>query len=74
MKGMRALGLAILALGVLPRRRTDVAGPPPRPFPTAVRDLDPAAADFGFVIKPDRPHDDGIRNQHVRLPMGARSN
>ena len=42
--------------------------------PVAVRDLDKAASDFaklGFVIKPGRPHDDGIRNKHVKFPNGG---
>ena len=43
-------------------------------IPVAVTDLDRAAADFrrlGFVIKPGRPHDDGIRNRHVKFPNGG---
>ncbi len=42
--------------------------------PVAVTDLDQAAADFsklGFIIKPGRPHDDGIRNRHVKFPNGG---
>jgi hypothetical protein len=42
--------------------------------PIAVRDLDQAAADFsrlGFLIKPGRPHNDGIRNRHVKFPNGG---
>jgi len=42
--------------------------------PVAVADLDQASADFarlGFVIKPGRPHDDGIRNRHVKFPNGG---
>lgn len=42
--------------------------------PIAVKDLDAAAVDFdklGFVIKPGRPHDDGIRNKHVKFPNGG---
>jgi len=42
--------------------------------PVAVRDLDQAASDFaklGFVIKPGRPHDDGIRNKHIKFPNGG---
>lgn len=52
------------------------AGPPPPVagldhMPVAVADLDGAARDFqrlGFVIKPGRLHDDGIRNRHVKFP------
>ena len=42
-------------------------------IPLAVADLEQAAANFtklGFVIKPGRPHDDGIRNSHVKFPTG----
>ena len=42
--------------------------------PIAVGDLDRAAADYralGFTLKPGRPHDDGIRNQHVKFPDGT---
>jgi hypothetical protein len=42
--------------------------------PIAVTDLDGAAAAFsrlGFLIKPGRPHDDGIRNRHVKFPNGG---
>jgi Glyoxalase-like domain len=42
--------------------------------PVAVGDLDKAAADFGrlgFIIKPGRRHDDGIRNKHVKFPNGG---
>lgn len=43
-------------------------------IPVAVTDLDRATADFlklGFVIKPGRDHDDGIRNRHVKFPNGG---
>ena len=42
--------------------------------PVAVADLDRAAADFsrlGFVIKPGRPHEDGIQNRHIKFPNGG---
>ena len=42
--------------------------------PVAVADLDRAAADFarlGFVIKPGRPHSDGIQNKHIKFPNGG---
>ena len=42
--------------------------------PVAVADLDRAAADFsrlGFVIKPGRPHEDGIQNRHIKVPNGG---
>jgi hypothetical protein len=43
-------------------------------MPLAVRDLDSAKADFeklGFVLKPGRQHDDGIRNAHVKFADGT---
>jgi catechol 2,3-dioxygenase-like lactoylglutathione lyase family enzyme len=56
-----------------------VAHPPPGVtgldhIPIAVRDLDAAAADYrslGFALKPGRPHDNGITNQHVKFPDGT---
>src|SRR5215212_737894 len=43
-------------------------------IPIAVNDLERAADDYralGFAIKPGRPHDNGIRNQHVKFPDGT---
>jgi catechol 2,3-dioxygenase-like lactoylglutathione lyase family enzyme len=43
-------------------------------IPIAVRDLDRAAADYralGFSLKPGRPHENGITNQHVKFPDGT---
>jgi catechol 2,3-dioxygenase-like lactoylglutathione lyase family enzyme len=40
----------------------------------AVNDLEKAAQryrDLGFALKPGRPHDNGIRNQHVKFPDGT---
>jgi hypothetical protein len=42
--------------------------------PVAVRDLDRAADDYralGFALKPGRPHDNGIRNLHVKFENGT---
>ena len=42
--------------------------------PIAVRDLEAAAETYkrlGFALKPGRPHDNGIRNQHVKFPDGT---
>jgi hypothetical protein len=39
-----------------------------------VRDLAAAAADYralGFALKPGRPHDNGITNQHAKFPDGT---
>ena len=43
-------------------------------IPIAVNDLEKAADDYralGFALKPGRPHDNGIRNQHVKFPDGT---
>lgn len=43
-------------------------------MPVAVADLDTATRDFerlGLVMKPGRPHDDGIRNRHAKFPNGG---
>jgi hypothetical protein len=42
--------------------------------PIAVNDLERAAAGYrrlGFALKPGRPHDNGIRNQHVKFRDGT---
>jgi hypothetical protein len=42
--------------------------------PIAVARLDEAAADYralGFTLKPGRPHDNGIRNQHAKFADGT---
>jgi catechol 2,3-dioxygenase-like lactoylglutathione lyase family enzyme len=42
--------------------------------PIAVADLERAAADYrslGFALKAGRPHEDGIRNQHVKFRDGT---
>ena len=43
-------------------------------LPIAVRDLARAANDYralGFALKPGRPHDNGIQNQHVKFTDGT---
>jgi hypothetical protein len=43
-------------------------------IPVAVRDLEAASATYralGFALKPGRPHDNGIRNAHVKFPNGG---
>lgn len=43
-------------------------------IPVAVTDLDVAAERYrqlGFTLKPGRPHEDGIRNQHVKFADGT---
>ena len=42
--------------------------------PIAVNDLERAAADYrrlGFILKPGRPHDNGIRNLHAKFADGT---
>jgi methionine-S-sulfoxide reductase len=43
-------------------------------IPIAVNDLERAAERYrvlGFALKPGRPHDNGITNQHVKFPDGT---
>ncbi len=43
-------------------------------IPIAVNDLARAAERYralGFSLKPGRPHDNGITNQHVKFPDGS---
>jgi catechol 2,3-dioxygenase-like lactoylglutathione lyase family enzyme len=43
-------------------------------IPLAVADLEMAAQRYrqlGFTLKPGRPHDNGIRNQHAKFPDGT---
>ena len=67
-------GVAVYAAAPL------LQGVPDRPvagldhIPVAVRDLEAAAATYrrlGFALKPGRPHENGIRNQHVKFADGT---
>ena len=43
-------------------------------IPVVVKDLERAKADFealGFVLKPGRPHANGLRNAHAKFPDGT---
>jgi hypothetical protein len=43
-------------------------------IPLAVNDLEASKADFealGFVLKPGRPHENGLRNVHAKFPDGT---
>jgi hypothetical protein len=43
-------------------------------IPVVVKDLDRAKQDFmklGFTLKPGRPHDNGLRNEHVKFADGT---
>jgi hypothetical protein len=65
------------ALAARTARLLRIVEPPPIGLdhvPVAVRDLEGAAARYralGFALKPGRPHDNGIRNVHVKFPDGA---
>ncbi|OYU69394.1 MAG: hypothetical protein CFE28_04895 [Alphaproteobacteria bacterium PA2] len=69
--------IAILAVLAMSTATTSVAGPTVQGLdhvPVAVADLDQAAADFGrlgFVLKPGRPHTNGLGNRHVKFPNGG---
>lgn len=69
--------IAILAALAVNTATSSGAGPAVQGLdhvPVAVADLDQAAADFGrlgFVLKPGRPHANGIRNRHVKFPNGG---
>jgi hypothetical protein len=68
-----ALAVGLLAVSAL------VVAPEPAVvgldhIPIAVRDLARAADDYralGFALKPGRPHDNGIQNQHVKFADGT---
>jgi hypothetical protein len=52
----------------------DSDGPGLDHIPIAVNDLDRASTDYralGFALKPGRPHDNGITNQHVKFRDGT---
>jgi hypothetical protein len=71
MRMLISAALAALAISAGPPR-SEIRGL--NHIPTAVRDLGRASADFtrlGFVLKPGRPHADGIRNAHVKFPNGG---
>jgi hypothetical protein len=43
-------------------------------IPVAVKDLERSRTDFealGFALKPGRPHENGLRNEHVKFPDGT---
>jgi len=67
-----------VAVSVVPHRAVIAHQEPPVAgldhVPIAVRDLEAAADTYrnlGFSLKPGRPHDNGIRNQHVKFPDGT---
>jgi hypothetical protein len=70
----RVLAAALLALACSATRSAQPLIDGLDHVPVAVSDLDGAAADFarlGFVIKPGRPHEDGIQNRHIKFPNGG---
>jgi hypothetical protein len=70
-----AIGLAVVVLAGEASRATDtpaILGLDH--IPIAVNDLEQAADRFralGFVLKPGRPHANGIRNEHAKFPDGT---
>jgi catechol 2,3-dioxygenase-like lactoylglutathione lyase family enzyme len=65
-----APGVSIAAVG----RLADAAVRGLDHIPIAVHDLEAAAAryrELGFTLKPGTPHDNGIRNQHVKFADGT---
>lgn len=65
--GLCIAGAGLAQPAALPLARLDHV-------PVAVRDLEAAADDYralGFVIKPGRPHANGLRNAHIKFPNGA---
>ena len=73
--GVALLGSWLAAVGGWAGAQT---APPPivglDHIPIAVVDLDEAAERFkalGFVLKPGRPHANGIRNEHAKFPDGT---
>ena len=72
MSPSRTLVLSLVALIWVGAPRTVLVGL--SHVPIAVADLDRAAADFGRLgsaLKEGRPHDDGIRNRHVKFHDGT---
>src|SRR5262245_2486202 len=75
---MTGRALALLALAGLCTGTPDPAGDPAvvglDHVPIAVANLEAAAARYrglGFTLKPGRPHDNGIRNQHAKFADGT---
>ncbi|MBN8886072.1 MAG: VOC family protein [Rudaea sp.] len=73
-----SLVLVLLAASIAGCRAAAAAGPPSvdglSHVPTAVNDLQRASEDFarlGFVLKPGRPHANGIRNNHIKFRDGT---
>jgi len=71
------IALAIAAAGTVGSSPPPISAPAVTGLdhvPIAVGDLERAAADYramGFSLKDGRPHDNGIRNQHVKFPDGT---
>jgi hypothetical protein len=78
MRLLATLGVLVLGLpdgpdAVLSREHQAAVGGLDH-IPIAVSDLEGAAARYrslGFALKPGRPHDNGIRNQHVKFTDGT---
>ncbi|OMP77402.1 MULTISPECIES: VOC family protein [unclassified Chitinophaga] len=66
------LFLALLSLSLTPPQKDSVIGIDH--IPVVVNNLDSAANFYkkiGFIIKPGRFHQNGIRNQHIKFPNGT---
>jgi hypothetical protein len=71
---IRRSALAAMVAGLALSARPDPVVTGLDHVPIAVNDLPRAADDYralGFALKPGRPHDDGIENQHVKFEDGS---
>lgn len=77
----RGAGILVLAWTLFPTSLSEIHAAPGEPLvvgldhiPVAVRDLEAAARRYrrlGFVLKPGRPHANGIRNDHAKFADGS---
>ncbi len=82
--GIHAVSIAVVVLGMTARGLADVPQEKQHSasplivgldhIPLAVSDLESAAEryrELGFTLKPGRPHDNGIRNAHIKFGDGT---
>jgi catechol 2,3-dioxygenase-like lactoylglutathione lyase family enzyme len=74
----RALAVLLLPIALIGPQTSDRVTVPAivglDHIPIAVRDLENAASQYrqlGFALKPGRPHENGIQNQHAKFPDGT---